>query len=199
MTTPLFEVAPVAGNGCSVPDQLKPKPRTVTRGALLFEDRVYGTPAPQGSKRAMPIYRGKGANKVFTGKVYMEESGKENLDPWRSRVASTTTETYGHQPPLDEALLVEMVFTAVRPKGHYRTGRNASLLREGAPPRPTSKPDVSKLARAVEDAITDAGVWRDDSRVVEYLRLAKVYAGEDVDALESPGVLIRIYQIGATS
>ena len=85
-----------------------------------------------------------------------------------------------------------MVFTFVRPKSHYRTGRNAHLLRDDAPTRPATIPDLSKLARSTEDALKDAGVIRDDSLIVEYRRLAKVYAGEDPDALSTPGVLVRI-------
>jgi hypothetical protein len=48
---------------------------------------------------------------------------------------------------------------------------------------------------STEDALTDAGVWEDDSRVVEYKRLAKVFPGEDVDALDVPGAVIRISRI----
>ncbi len=35
-------------------------------------------------------------------------------------------------------------------------------------------PDLSKLLRGIEDAITEAGLWADDARVAEYVRLAKV-------------------------
>ena len=37
--------------------------------------------------------------------------------------------------------------------------------------------DVDKLARLVLDAITDAGLWRDDSQCVR-LTTSKVYVGE---------------------
>jgi Holliday junction resolvase RusA-like endonuclease len=60
---------------------------------------------------------------------------------------------------------------------------------------PDKKPDVSKLARSTEDAISDAGLWVDDARVVEYGRLAKVFPGEDRDALQSPGVIVRIQRM----
>jgi len=53
-------------------------------------------------------------------------------------------------------------------------------------------PDVSKLARSTEDALTAAGIWKDDARVVEYTRLAKVFPGEDRQSLEAPGVIIEI-------
>ena len=95
-------------------------------------------------------------------------------------------------------LAVDMIFTLARPKSHYRTGRNAHLLRDSAPARPTGAPDLSKLARATEDALTEAGVWKDDAAVVEYRRLAKVYPGSDPDALDQPGALIRIHLLETT-
>jgi Holliday junction resolvase RusA-like endonuclease len=146
---------------------------------------VRGAPAPQGSKRHM-------------GHGVMIESSR-HVKPWRDAVrsdaAAAARALAGWAGPLDGALTVDMVFTFTRPKGHYRTGRNAHLLRSGAPQRPAGAPDLSKLARATEDALTDAGIWVDDARVVEYGRLAKVYAGEDPDALDSPGAVIRVRRL----
>ncbi len=82
---------------------------------------------------------------------------------------------------------VAMVFLLARPKGHYGTGRNADTVRPSAPACPAGKPDLSKLVRAVEDALTVARLWRDDSQVVA-LNVAKVWAGGG----QPPGVLIEI-------
>lgn len=142
---------------------------------------VIGKPAPQGSKRHL-------------GNGIMVEQSK-NVKPWREAVRSEAVRVMDGQPPIMTGVRVDMVFTAARPKHHYRTGANAHLLRDNAPPRPAVAPDLSKLARSTEDALTDAGVWRDDCLVVEYGRLAKVWAGEDPDALLSPGVVIRIYPL----
>ena len=146
---------------------------------------VHGMPAPQGSKR-------------HVGRGVMVESSKK-VKPWREAVRSTAVNVLSKagrgilaREEFERGIVVDMVFTATRPKSHYRTGKNAHLLRDDAPPRPTSAPDLSKLARSTEDALTDAGVWRDDARVVEYGRLAKVYAGEDTDALDTPGAVIRV-------
>jgi Holliday junction resolvase RusA-like endonuclease len=144
----------------------------------LIAITVHGTPAPQGSKR-------------HVGRGVMVESSK-HVRPWRDAVRAEAVAARDGAPSLDGPLLVDMVFTFARPRGHYRTGRNAHLLGTRAPRFPAGPPDLSKLARATEDALTDAGIWVDDSRVVEYGRLAKVYAGEDPDALDSPGALIRI-------
>jgi len=139
---------------------------------------VYGTPGPQGSKRHV----GNG--------IMVESSAK--VKPWRLAVKYEALAVRAGAPPIDGPVFVRMVFTFLRPKSHYRTGKNAHLLRDDAPKQPCVAPDLSKLLRSTEDALTDAGVWRDDSRVVEYVRAAKVWANEDVDALPTPGVVIEI-------
>lgn len=145
---------------------------------------VAGLPAPQGSKRAM-IHRS-------TGKPVLIESSK-SLPAWRDSVTTAAIIAPGRPlEPWDGPLELDMVFTVARPRGHYGSGRNGHLVRPGAPARPHTKPDLSKLARAVEDSLTVARVWTDDARIVEYRRLAKVYVGEDPDALNTPGVLIRV-------
>jgi Holliday junction resolvase RusA-like endonuclease len=164
---------------------------------------VLGHPAPQGSKHGRPIYTGRGDTRNFTGRVAQVESSK-HLPPWRDAVrtdARLAIEKLGDAWPgtLCEPVGLRMVFTFVRPKSHYRTGRNAHLLRDSAPVFPHGKPDLSKLARSTEDALTDAGVWLDDSLVVAYGRLAKVYAnnpwGFDPESLTVSGAVIRVHLV----
>lgn len=145
---------------------------------LVYAFHVYGDPAPQGSKR-------------HVGNGVMVESSKK-VKPWRSAVTEAAMQI--RTDLLDEPLVVDMVFTFIRPTTHYRTGRNAHLLRDNAPARPKSKPDLSKLIRSTEDALSNV-LYRDDSRITEYGRLLKVYAGEDTDALTVPGAVIRIYTL----
>jgi Holliday junction resolvase RusA-like endonuclease len=186
MTQPLFDLAPAN----PVPDQAKPQP--------LLEIRVSGTPGPQGSKNARAIYKGRGENRTFTGKIAQQESSKK-VKPWREAVAAAAKEAMaGHTFRLQSALMVEMVFTMRRPASRPTWWPTGERWSKTTPMRPAGYPDVSKLARSTEDALTTAGVWKDDGRVVEYGRLAKVYPGDDPDALEEPGAVIRIYRIGAT-
>ena len=141
---------------------------------------VYGTPAPQGSKR--PV------RNQHTGKIATIENSPK-LAPWRQDVkhaADAVLETLGRPQPFQGAVIVRMVFTFMRPASVRRSKR----------PWPSVAPDILKLGRAVEDALTAAGVWRDDCLVVEYGRLAKVYAGEDSEALDRPGVVIDIQELG---
>ena len=146
---------------------------------LAIEITVAGSPAPQGSKSFKGI-RG--------GKAIMVESSK-HVKPWRDAVradAVLARQATGPWAALDEPVAVVMVFTVPKPASAPKRRRT----------RPMRMPDLSKLCRATEDALTDAGIWKDDARIVEYLRLAKVFPGEDRDALPFPGAVIRVYTLG---
>lgn len=147
---------------------------------------VYGQPAAQGSKRYVGHRRGADGRERA---VLIEQS--KRVKPWRKNVADAAV-LVRPQVLLDGPLVADMVFTFARPKSHFGTGKNSGLLRATAPAAPAVAPDLSKLVRSTEDAIT-AILWKDDSRVVSYGRLAKVYAGsEDPDALAEPGAVIRV-------
>lgn len=145
---------------------------------------VYGLPAPQGSKR-------------HVGNGVMIESSKK-VKPWRQDVKQAALDAVAgltDWTPLDGPLVASMVFTFARPKGHYRTGRNAHLLRDSAPLRPHGMPDLSKILRSTEDALKGV-VWHDDARVVGYARLGKFYAGTDgPDVLAMPGCVVRVWPL----
>lgn len=143
----------------------------------MIEIRAYGIPGPQGSKRFVGVSK--------AGKGLMVESSKKVM-PWREAVKWAAIHARGkaHASTLDGPLFVSMVFTLAKPKSAPKSRKTY----------PKTKPDLSKLARSTEDALTDAGLWTDDARVVEYTRLAKVYPGEDADSLDSPGVVIRVME-----
>jgi Holliday junction resolvase RusA-like endonuclease len=156
---------------------------------------VHGMPAPQGSKRP---FRNK-----YTGRIHNVESSTR-VAPWRQDVkhaALTATELIEIETEtwslLTGPLVVAMTFSFPRPKGHWRTGRHSDQLRPSAPARPAGRPDLSKLARSTEDALTDV-VWCDDAQVVEYLRLAKYYTGHnELDVMPvGAGCVIRVWRLG---
>lgn len=134
---------------------------------------VYGSPGPQGSKTYM------GQSKA--GRPVMRESSRK-VKPWREDVKGAAEFVRAGAAPLDCPLSVRMVFTMPKPASAPKRKRTW----------PMRTPDLSKLCRSTEDALTQAGVWRDDARVVNYERLAKVFPGEDPEALEAPGVRIEI-------
>lgn len=124
---------------------------------------VAGRPAPQGSK-------------TYMGRGRMVEASKY-VKPWRADVyaAAMSAKARGYST-ITGPVHLTVVFALDRPKSHYRTGRNAHLLRDSAPEYPTGVPDLSKLIRSTEDALTDAKIWRDDALVAQ-LTAVKVYVG----------------------
>lgn len=121
------------------------------------------------------------------GRGVMVESSKA-LKPWREAVKAAALDAMAGAPPLDGPLAARMVFTLRKPASAPKRRRTW----------PDRTPDLSKLVRATEDALTDAGVWTDDARVVEYSRLAKVFPGDDAEALHIPGVSVTVGPLDAT-
>lgn len=152
---------------------------------------VYGQPAPQGSKRHL-------------GNGVMIEMSKK-VKPWRQDVkaaaidvmtATRVGDTQILLPPLDGPIAASIVFTlrdqpAGKPTWWPKTRKWSKSMRW----RPASTPDLSKLLRSTEDALTGV-VWKDDARVVEYQRLAKYYTDDDApDVLDRPGAVIRVWAL----
>ena len=126
----------------------------------------------------------------------MVESSKR-LAPWRDAVRASAVAEMARTGAtrLVGAVAVSMVFYFDRPRSHYGTGRNAGVLREGAPHAPAVIPDLSKLIRSTEDALTDAGVWEDDARVVE-LGARKAYTTSTTHTGQIlPGAAIRVAEV----
>ncbi len=92
-----------------------------------------------------------------------------------SKVAAAARAYYKYEP-LDAAVHLELQFRMPRPKSHYRTGRNAHLLKSSAPLHHAVKPDLTKLVRSTEDALTGI-IWRDDAQVISG-SYSKTYADE---------------------
>lgn len=120
---------------------------------------VYGQPQPAGSKRAFQNKR---------GAVVIVDDAKGSR-PWKQEVAETADQavtTYGWDRATRSPVRLDVTFVLPRPKGHHGTGRNAGLVKPGAPAWPSVKPDATKLLRAVEDAMTGI-VYYDDAQVVQ--------------------------------
>jgi Holliday junction resolvase RusA-like endonuclease len=116
---------------------------------------VAGVAAPAGSKRGFVNPR--------TGKVIITDMSRRKA-PWMAVVAEAARAAMTGGL-LEGPLGLTVSFVLPRPAGHYGKGRNAAVLRAGAPVRPAVAPDCTKLLRAVEDALKGI-VWRDDSQVV---------------------------------
>jgi Holliday junction resolvase RusA-like endonuclease len=146
---------------------------------------AYGKPITQGSK-----------TKNAYGATY--DDNAKTLKPWREAVKTAALEVMQLADRLTGPVHVDATFCFDRPAGHYRTGRNAHLLRDSAPRWPATRNsgDLDKLVRAGLDALVDAGVMTDDSLVVA-ITTRKVWAGEHEDALHIPGARLEIRPVTA--
>jgi Holliday junction resolvase RusA-like endonuclease len=136
---------------------------------------VPGVPRPQGSKRAFSNPR--------TGKPILVESSKGNAS-WRVDVAYAARLACGKDwAQFIGPVIATFTFWFARPKSHRRAD---SGLKPSAPRRHVSKPDLSKLVRSVEDALSGI-VYHDDSQIYT-LCAYKEYR----EFGGTPGVTIRI-------
>ncbi len=119
---------------------------------------------------------------VKGGKGIMIESSAA-VKPWREAVKHAAREALVGMPCILGSLRVRMIFTLPKPKSAPKSRRTY----------PDKKPDLSKLIRSTEDALTDIGAWEDDARVVDLIA-GKRYPSEGVDALDRPGVVISVEQ-----
>ena len=119
-----------------------------------------------------------------TGRGY-HQNGKR-LKPWRAAVRTAALAALRGAGPLDGPVVRDITVTVPKPKS--------------APKRRTTWPvtrfsgDWDHLGRAVSDALSEAGVWRDDSLVVEGT-VRKVYPGEGLHALDEPGAVIQVWAV----
>lgn len=140
---------------------------------------TFGTPVPQGSMRAfMP----KGA------RFPTVTSDNKATRPWRHDIVAAAHDALKGRAPLEGvAVEVAVVFFMPRP--------------QSAPKRvtePAKKPDLDKLVRALLDALTAAGVWRDDGQVVS-VHARKAFAGGPHDNLREAGIPRMVVAIEAVS
>lgn len=130
-----------------------------------MEIRIYGDPAPQGSKR------------VFNGRI-VEASGNK-LKVWRKAIAAACQ----NQVTEEHSLLlgpvrVEVEFYLPRPV-------SVTIKKRALPIVP---PDLDKLLRGLLDGIGQSElIWGDDSQVVQ-IDAVKLYADET-----EPGATVTIY------
>ena len=162
--------------------------------APLLRLIVHGTPGTAGSKSAFPLWRTRpDGSREFVRTLQVEKDAQKVKANWRLAIVDAAQRVIADPDtgriqapyPLDEALVASLVFTVKKPTAAPKSIRTWPLAR----------PDLLKYARAAEDALQAAGVLKDDARVVEYGRLAKVYPHEDPDALDVPGVLIQLWRV----
>jgi len=137
----------------------------------LISFLVEGRPSPQGSKSP-----GRG------GRFY---EASKYLPAWRSAVSLAAKHEMMRLEmgePIAEPLQLEVTFFIQKPKSS-----KWALY-------PAGTPDLSKLIRGVEDALTHAGLWADDALVVNVLA-RKRWTGVTSDTYPVPGCRITVTKL----
>lgn len=138
---------------------------------------VTGHPEPGGSKRTVPT---RADWQRVPGVRWKVLDANKNVEGWKELVAATARGAMlkRRMRPLSGPLVVEMTFFRERPAAHLTS--KGALSREGhRHPFPETKPDVLKLARAVEDALSGV-VYDDDAQIVDEV-LRKRWGPESVE------------------
>ena len=134
-------------------------------GVISFS--VLGIAQTAGSKRAFVLRRRDGSLVTRNGGspiVNVTDDNARSKD-WKRSVAWAAREAVGSGfVPLRCPLEVEFTFYRVRPQSHKvgKAGPNKGWREH---PFPNSRPDVLKLARAVEDSLQGV-LYHDDSQIV---------------------------------
>ena len=137
---------------------------------------IPGTVRPQGSMQLSRDPR--------TGREFARYS--DTTVKWRQTLHGALASWWAGRPPIaHHPVKVSLLAEFARPKNHLGTGRNAGRLKPSAPLWHITYPDADKTARAVGDALVEAGVLADDSQIAAW-RIAKRWC----DPSETPGALI---------
>lgn len=119
----------------------------------MIEFTAYGKPETQGSM--IPI------RSRNTGRLFAKPDNPKTYS-WRSEVAWAASRA--RITPFERG--VPLVLSA-----RFYFPRPESVKRK----HPTAKPDLGKLVRAIEDALSKGLAYHDDAQIVEYGAIGKSY------------------------
>lgn len=135
--------------------------------------RITGHPVPQGRPRAV----------AFAGHARLYKPAKSRR--WEEDARQEARLVMGPRTPFKGCLLLDLKSFIVPPTGWAAWKIEAAIA---GLIRPTSKPDVSNLLKAAEDALNGV-VWIDDAQIVN--------AGASKHYAEQPEVQIVVTSIDA--
>lgn len=126
------------------------------RSEEVIDITVEGEPYPQGSMVA---------GLTRQGRPYVRYTNNKNFRGWRNTVTEAVEEfmELWDLEQLTGKVAISVYFYFERPKSHLlKSGKLSAAGRK----QPYPKKDLDKLIRSINDSVTDAGLWSDDSQVV---------------------------------
>lgn len=138
---------------------------------MWLEFTAYGTPVTQGSVTSYPTKGGRGVRTV---------SKTPPLIEWREIVRAAAESVLPDEWEVqDGPAKVWLRFFLPRPANRPKTI-------DVYPSH--GKTDIDKYDRAILDSLTNAGVWTDDTRVVDLSSKKRYAVGPDLPRIYKPGV-----------
>jgi Holliday junction resolvase RusA-like endonuclease len=123
-----------------------------------FRFMVVGEPKGQPRPRAFARKVGN----TYTARVF--DAG--TAEQWKSHISVCACEAGLNGVMMEGPIALQMCCYFRRPKSHYRSGKNSTLLKFACEEvRKTSKPDLDNLLKAACDCFTALGAWKDDAQL----------------------------------
>lgn len=137
---------------------------------------------PKAQKRHRTYTRGKGGKLLPFAR---------NVDPSKTDKADMLAQIMQYNPgaPWTGPVELRVTWFIPRPRSHYRTGKNAGILRDDAPRYCGKKPDIDNYLKALLDCMN--GVFFLDDCQVARVTAFKVYE----DPPEQPRTFVTLVQL----
>lgn len=129
---------------------------------------ILGRAQQRGSKQASLVPKRGGGWVTKNGRpiVVARDMNRKSKD-WMQEVRSAASDAVGDADLIMCPVVLTARFYFKRPASHFGTGRNADKLKPSAPTLHGQSPDLAKLLRSLEDALTGVA-WHDDRLVWSY-------------------------------
>ena len=151
-----------------------------TQKTLICRLKIIGSPKPKNKKRARWV---DGKPKIYPDQSHV---------PWSVRVIDAVNKANMEGRRELGTFQVDCEWRLRRPDNHFRTikGQKSNVLKDNAPVYVRTRPDRDNLDKANLDALTESGIWRDDSQAATgWLERRYCNVGE------APGCNIVIFRI----
>ena len=129
----------------------------------IFDFTIPGRPQQRGSKVAMRTNK---LDRSGHRRIILRDSNKLST-AWMKYAAEMAGQAWGGRELISEPVMLAAQFHFNRPMSHFGTGRNAAKIKPSAPRIHGQSPDLAKLLRCLEDALTGV-VYVDDRLVCAY-------------------------------